>query len=492
MKMTGRKLIIVAIIYFFVDILYRRFISGETRMELFEFQYFILNFTFKLFTLLLFLSIIFQGPVLKIIKLLIVVLFIYICVSVYSYIDRPAGTNFNPFKLIIPTVFKYLIYFLFFALLFAGPFLKMIMRLLEKRFFKADSQYEFQLKEPNFPTIPFLNVFLLNFFIHSILFFFIVIVFHSYLNNNILETISIFFGLIIAISFGYAIVIHLQPNSIRKKKYNILLFGVLILHSFAFVQQVEKLISYNSSSNERAIFTITWLFVNIIFNLFFLIIGILFNKYIKNILAKNLNYPHPIIQKFYGFIRFLWLIMFALPLLGIYIYLLLRYLLTEYMQMFPIVYLRSFHYNESSEVFANLIAPEASKFGVIVGLVHEKQKGSDIFARTHIANQGQTFTISDEFWQDWVKDKLSRCSVVIIDGSVGSESISWEILTSNKLVDPNRIIVLHKAGTEQEISSGNKQLVYALDEKSLKEARKSFKKILKDIFSMPSEQKKEE
>ena len=384
--------------------------------------------------------------------------------------------------------------------IFGGTVLRIIMRFSERKFFQyaVKTPHEYLQNEIYFPFAPLRKVLLLILLLQLIIFSLLSLSFFYALGESsslhfLFRSFLLIFRVATFFCIGYSLLIHLQPNLKREKKYNFLLFGTMISSACATASEAMKaIITFN--------FLIEWFITNILFIIFIFVIGVLLTKFIKFNLAQGLPYPHPILRQTYSIIRLLGLIVISLIIIPnpisnysifyyfLIIYLLFRYLLTEYMQVFPIVYLRSFHYKESSEVFANLISLEASQFGMIIGLVHEKQKGSDIFGATNILNQGQTFTISDELWQEWVLDKLKRCSAVIIDSSVGSESVHWEVVTANKLVDPSRIIILQREGTESEVTSGNKQLVYALNSKSLKEARRSFRKILKDIFAESPEQ----
>ena len=382
--------------------------------------------------------------------------------------------------------------------IFGGSVLRIIMRFSERKFFQyaVKTPHEYLQNEIYFPFAPLRKVLLLILLLQLIIFS-LLSLFYAIGESSSLHSLFSSFLLIFRVAaffcIVYSLLIHLQPNLKREKKYNFLLFGTMISSACATASEATKaIITFN--------FLIEWFTANILFVIFIFVLGVILTKFIKFNLVQGLPYPHPILRQTYSIIRLLGLIVISLIIMPnpisnylifyyfLIIYLLFRYLLTEYMQVFPIVYLRSFHYKESSEVFANLISLETSHFGMIIGLVHEKQKGSDIFGATNILNQGQTFTISDELWQEWVIDKLKRCSVVIIDSSVGSESVHWEVVTANKLVDPNRIIILQKEGTESEVTNGNKQLVYALNSKSLKQARKSFRKILEDIFTTSLEQ----
>ena len=366
-----------------------------------------------------------------------------------------------------------------------------IMRFSEMSFFrsKVKSPNDFKQKDSSFPIVPLPRIF---FVILGLLVIYGLIILDNlnYAHSNSRESFGDIDSILRAIAnifIAFAFFLHFQPNLKREKKYYFLLVGVAILF-LALATNSKKNIAEASEPIKAVLGVWFNIFLWIIID--FGIIGVIVTLFLKYRLSKQSNYPDSFILgsykifRLFGFPIFMLSILFTWPFFLIP-YLMIRYILIEYMRIFPIVYLRSFHYKESMEVFANLIAPVASQFGVITCLVHEKQKGSDIFAKTHITDQGQTFTISDQFWQDWVQDKLKRCSAVIIDSSVGSESVHWEIVTANKLVDPNRIILLHKEGTDLKNTEDNKELTYLLDRKSMKDARKSLKKIMTPLFTQP-------
>lgn len=372
------------------------------------------------------------------------------------------------------------------AIIEPGALRDLIMNFSEKSFFKSkvDMPNDFQQKETYFTRFPLPKVFL-----WIILLQFMTLAFPQFLSSLLPESFTLsrkFIALILFpigfLCIGIGLFIHFQPNSERERKYTFLLLG-------------ESIFLILKSLQDKDLDLLDLWIGNFIYVLFlFGVIGTLLTWWLKSNLARKNNYPSPRIRKTYKLVKILSFgtFMFLWWPADTMLYLLFRYLLTEYMRLFPIVYLRSFNYKESTEVFAKLIA-EASRFGVIVCLVHEKQKTSEVFARTHINYQGQTFTISDEFWQDWVLDKLRRSSVVIIDSSVGSESVDWEISTALNLVDPSRIILLNRKGTIPELPRGYRLLTYDLSSKeSVIETRMSFRKILKDIFTKSPEQVKKE
>jgi len=167
-------------------------------------------------------------------------------------------------------------------------------------------------------------------------------------------------------------------------------------------------------------------------------------------------------------------------------YLLLRFLLVNRFSHTPIVYLRSFHNPEVKSAFGGLVAVVASKFGVLQALVHASQPASDLHALTHMAQRAQMTRVPDEDWQEWVEDRLRCCSAVIIDYTVGTESVGWEIQRAQDLVPSSRIAILVQQGTAFEKPQGIFTLEYDLRGAGKKQARKTLKLWLKKVhFDLP-------
>ena len=120
----------------------------------------------------------------------------------------------------------------------------------------------------------------------------------------------------------------------------------------------------------------------------------------------------------------------------------LRYLAFERFRRHPIVYLRSFRYGGASDVFGHSIVPALSPFGVIRALVHRSQTAGALVARTSIWRFGSFATVSDDLWQSWVQHALQSASLVIVDHSVKTESVEWEITAALKFVPEDKILLI--------------------------------------------------
>ena len=152
--------------------------------------------------------------------------------------------------------------------------------------------------------------------------------------------------------------------------------------------------------------------------------------------------------------------------------LMIRYLTGERFRRQPVIYLRSFHYDAAAEVFGKAIAPALAPFGVIKGLVHSEQTGGDLFLRTSIWQFGLMATIPDARWKDWVANALSSASLVIIDRSVPTESVMWEVGTALHFIGQRRVLIISRNQTLIDTTSDVKIIKYGQEPDALTRLRR--------------------
>jgi hypothetical protein len=154
-------------------------------------------------------------------------------------------------------------------------------------------------------------------------------------------------------------------------------------------------------------------------------------------------------------------------------FLLRRFFIAERMAREPIVFLRSFQHRKSASLFGNVIAKVASRHGVVVGIAHATQTIGDLSSETSMVQQARLVTISDRQWRDWVKAQLSHATAIIIERSVGSEGVQWEIETALSMVEPSRIALLHEKGVPCADVGATFQLEYELTAEGIRQARRA-------------------
>lgn len=148
-----------------------------------------------------------------------------------------------------------------------------------------------------------------------------------------------------------------------------------------------------------------------------------------------------------------------------------RYVVVEAFRRHPIVYLRSFQYEGAATTFGRAIAPALAPFGVINALVHGSQTGRVLLAKTSIWQFGLLTTVSDSAWKNWVSHAIARCKLVVIDCTVRTESVDWEIETALRQRDPDRVLLM-TLGPDAVVAAASATLLsYSADRAGTKRLR---------------------
>jgi len=157
-------------------------------------------------------------------------------------------------------------------------------------------------------------------------------------------------------------------------------------------------------------------------------------------------------------------------------YLTVRFAVGERLELAPILYLRSFRYPEGPTVLGRVVTKEAFRFGMLFAIVHARQKGSELMVSSAPTRQPIVETVEETKWQDYVISKLRICSAIIIDRSLQSEGLAWEIGKATALVPPSRIAILQKRGSPNTAVVGVWTLEYDLSRRGVKEARRALRR----------------
>lgn len=122
--------------------------------------------------------------------------------------------------------------------------------------------------------------------------------------------------------------------------------------------------------------------------------------------------------------------------------LLLRYAAKARLMSTPIVYLRSFQHDESARVFTDIVVPATHRTAPVTGLVHVLQPSSALQRQVPLLMRSNFTAVGDEQWKEWVDDRLSRAMAAVIDISVSSESVSWELGRALMHLPASRVVIL--------------------------------------------------
>ncbi len=242
---------------------------------------------------------------------------------------------------------------------------------------------------------------------------------------------------------------HFRPNHSRQLKYSLIMacfpLSVLFLVPRSILHALERAPAAGISVS---FLQVALLFLAIFWPVLVLsIMAVLGGMWIRRQASNNQSPPRaweqllftivhkrsagPLIVVCYFFSKELMLVL-----------LMIRYLSVERFRRQPVIYLRSFHYDDAAKVFGEAVAPALTPFGVVKGLVHSQQTGGALFSRTSIWQLGLMTTVPDARWRDWVTKALRSAGLVIIDNSVPTESVMWEISSALHYVDRRHVLVI--------------------------------------------------
>lgn len=163
-----------------------------------------------------------------------------------------------------------------------------------------------------------------------------------------------------------------------------------------------------------------------------------------------------------------------------------RYFVIQEALEHPILYLRSFGYSDVPTAFGRIVNKATRPFGVVVAIVHQTQPESALTRYTNIADQPRVAVVPDSKWQQWVVDQLRNATAVIIDLTVGTEGVAWELEVARSSGDARRVLVLLREGTNSPVLQEFATLRYGLDGKSVRAARTQLRSWLKTVLAQPA------
>jgi hypothetical protein len=173
------------------------------------------------------------------------------------------------------------------------------------------------------------------------------------------------------------------------------------------------------------------------------------------------------------------LILFAAPLV-LFVFL-LRYHTAARLTVQPILYLRSFSYTDTPTAFGKIVAPAARQYGVVVALAHESQTPRGLHAKTHPFEQATLSVVADEVWQSWVTAQMQRAAAVVLDRSVETVSVAWELEQAVGLLGEGRVAVLSQASQPPLEIPGLCEIRYTLDWRGRSRARQVLRRWLSAV-----------
>jgi hypothetical protein len=246
-----------------------------------------------------------------------------------------------------------------------------------------------------------------------------------------------------------ALVVHFRPNHSRQLKYCLVMACIplmtLLFMPSSVLDAIRKLmVAGKEVSITGALILLGLAFWDVVLVVIISVVG---GAWVRNQVAYGNRSPAPWEQYLFAFVRMRWAgpIIILCSFLSKSVMLLLlitRYVAIERFRYRPVIYLRSFRYERAAEVLGSAIAPAVAPFGVLKGLVHGQQTGSTLMSKASIWQFGLMATVPDAHWQDWVTKALRTASLVIIDCSVLTASVIWEVGQALLHVNRQRVLII--------------------------------------------------
>jgi hypothetical protein len=75
------------------------------------------------------------------------------------------------------------------------------------------------------------------------------------------------------------------------------------------------------------------------------------------------------------------------------------------------------------------------------------------------------FTVADDRWQDWILRNISSAPAVIVDYTVTSTGLEWELQAAATVLSRERIIILHRRGENTDVPTEFPSIIYSVEKK---------------------------
>jgi hypothetical protein len=160
-----------------------------------------------------------------------------------------------------------------------------------------------------------------------------------------------------------------------------------------------------------------------------------------------------------------------------------RYFVLQRMLETPIIYLRSFSYAQAPVVLGKIVMPAARFLAPVLAISHDLQAADQIYRRTDPTEQINLIRAPDKEWREQISQQLTRSLATIIDYTLQTEGVVWELEEAMRVVQRNRIIVLQSVDAERIPISDIKVITYSHSWRSQRKAKKELKHHLKDMIT---------
>jgi hypothetical protein len=156
-----------------------------------------------------------------------------------------------------------------------------------------------------------------------------------------------------------------------------------------------------------------------------------------------------------------------------------RFFCGEALSRRPIVYLRAFSQSAVFRTFHNVLSPALASKHVLIGLTPSKERKQLIKTRLGLS-VASLYVVPDEVWQAWVQRELGRAYGVVVDLTVPTDNLAWELAETEKMCRPEQVIRLVRP-EDSNSTLPNAEIVVGSSRSQLRSARASLQKWLKRL-----------
>lgn len=148
-----------------------------------------------------------------------------------------------------------------------------------------------------------------------------------------------------------------------------------------------------------------------------------------------------------------------------------RFLVLEAAAISPIIFLRSFQQADVASLFGRVVLQTAGRVGYVLSIVHDRQRQAGLMRWGSLADHAGTVVVPDEEWEAWLAERLSKAHAAIIDVSVPTRGVLWEVSQSMRLLPERLLIVCAEDKTADGQARPPIRIVYGRSRASLRAAR---------------------
>lgn|GEM_PF-3710881 len=279
-----------------------------------------------------------------------------------------------------------------------------------------------------------------------------------------------------------ALYCHYARRSSRRAKYELALSALAVaIPTYAIGNTAANvLVTFNVPVTDTESWHQLFLLIGS-FEIFFAVYFIVVQYVVRGIVRRGVERNR--LRGLYSLTqsRILWFLgVFCSPYLVAHT--LMRFHLVPLIEKEPILFFRTFRNPSLGVVYEQIVARAARRIGIVHGLAHITQPPSSLQAGLDFSDEARLEVVQDQEWKSWVLERLAHARAVIVEASVESESLRWEIDSAIERVGASRVAVLVRKGLHAPQARGVWICEYTIDRRGQREARRKLRQWLDHIY----------